>query len=118
LPSQISIFALSVSIGYRAGDWVITDRDGNAIDPAIDHMRWDENDLTFTASKWKLLEISLCAVPADAGAGVRAYGDRAYPPPPTFIADVRARMAVRQRMHERHGQAVVRLGRSVLSPTP
>ena len=72
-----------------------------AIDPAIDHMRWDDDNLTFTASKWELLEISLCAVPADAAAGVRAYGDRAYPLPPRFLADVRASMATRQRMHDR-----------------
>jgi Caudovirus prohead serine protease len=90
-----------VSIGYRVTDWTITDSDGRVIDPAIDHTRWDDDNLTFTASKWELLEISLCAVPADAAAGVRAYGDRAYPPPPAFIADVRARMGVRQRMHDR-----------------
>jgi HK97 family phage prohead protease len=90
-----------ISIGYRVTDWAISDSDGHVIDPAIDHMRWDENDLTFTASKWELLEISLCAVPADAAAGVRAYRDRAYPQTPAFIVDVRARMGARQRMHDR-----------------
>ncbi len=90
-----------ISIGYRVSDWAISDGDGNTIDPAIDNTRWDENDLTFTASKWELLEISLCAVPADAAAGVRAYRDRAYPPPPKFITDARARMAARQRMYDR-----------------
>ena len=90
-----------ISIGYRVTDWTISDSDGHVIDPAIDYTRWDEDGLTFTASKWELLEISLCAVPADAAAGVRAYRDRAYPLPPKFIADVRARMAARQRMYDR-----------------
>jgi HK97 family phage prohead protease len=97
-----------VSIGYRVNDWEISDCDGDIIDPAVDRMRWSDDDLVFTASKWSLLEISLCNVPADDTAGIRAYGDRAYfPPPPAFIADVRARMGARQRMHDRH-QAVLR----------
>lgn len=97
-----------ISIGYRVTDWIISDSDGGVIDPAIDHMRWDEDGLVFTASKWELLEISLCSVPADAAAGVRAYGDRAYPPPPKFIADARARMDARKRIHDRH-QAMLAL---------
>jgi hypothetical protein len=91
-----------ISAGYRVENWEISDAKGNRIDPATEPFRWDEDDLTFTATKWELLECSLCAVPADAAAGVRAYCDRAYIPPPTYIADVRARMSARQRMHDRH----------------
>ena len=97
-----------ISIGYRVTDWIISDSDGHVIDPAIDHMRWDEDGLTFTASKWELLEISLCAVPADAAAGVRAY----------VIAHILRRRnsllmrapawTARKRMHDRH-QAMLAL---------
>jgi hypothetical protein len=39
-----------ISIGYRVQDYEITDSDGNIIDPAIDHLRWSDDDLTFNAS--------------------------------------------------------------------
>ncbi len=93
-----------VSIGYRVQDWEITDSDGRAIDPAIEHTRWNEDDLTFTASKWELLEVSLCAVAADDAAGIRAYTDRAYPLN-TAIAEIRTRMRVRQNMLSRQQAA-------------
>ena len=86
-------------------DWIISGSDGDVIDPAIDRMRWDEDGLIFTASKWELLEISLCAVPTDGSGGVLAYGDRAYSQSPAYIADARARMAARQRMHVREQAA-------------
>ena len=49
-----------LSAGYRVEEWEITDADGNLIDPET--MRWDETGLTFTATKWELLEASLVSV--------------------------------------------------------
>lgn len=88
-----------ISIGYRVDDWTISDGEGHAVNPVIDHLRWDDNDLTFTASKWSLLECSLCNIPADDHAGIRAFGDRAYVPFYRANANVRARMRMRQNMH-------------------
>ena len=59
-------------------------------------MRWDDSGLTFEATLWELLECSLVSVGADAAASIRSMmggGDH--------VADVRARMMARQRMHER-----------------
>jgi Caudovirus prohead serine protease len=97
-----------VSIGYRVVDWEIFDAQGNVIDPAIDRTRWDDDNLTSTASKWELIEISVCACPADPATGIRAFADRAFTPTPTFIAEARARMAARQRMQDR--EQVMRRG--------
>jgi HK97 family phage prohead protease len=63
-----------VSAGYRVEEWEITNEDGDIIDPEVDRMRWDD-DLTFTAVKWELLEASLVSVPADADAAVRSLKD-------------------------------------------
>jgi phage head maturation protease len=85
-----------ISAGYSVSKWEISDDEGDIIDPEKGQMRWDEN-LTFTATRWQLLEGSLVGVPADAASAVRSFGGAAT----GDLADVRARMQARQRMHER-----------------
>jgi phage head maturation protease len=101
-----------ISAGYSVSDWEITDKNGNVIDPDVDRVRWDDDGLTFTATRWALHEGSLVSVPADPLSGIRSFGtghDRA-----TFIGisnradDVLVRMQVRQRMHERSQAAADR----------
>jgi Caudovirus prohead serine protease len=83
-----------VSAGYQVREWEISDEDGRVVDP--DRASY-EDDLTFTATRWSLLECSLVSVPADSLASVRSLGDGG----PDFIRDARARMMARQRMVER-----------------
>jgi hypothetical protein len=90
-----------ISAGYMVREWEITDAKGNVLDPEVTNIRFDD-DLTFTATKWDLHEASLVSVPADTLSGIRSFGsgaDRSF----AFnsVADIRARMMVRQRMSER-----------------
>jgi hypothetical protein len=57
-------------------------------------VRWDD-ELTFTATRWELLEASLVCVPADASASIRSLGGG------DKHADVRARMLARQTISAR-----------------
>ena len=59
-----------ISVGYSTEDMKIFDADGDEVDPR--HARWDDENLTFRATRWTLAEASLCAIPADLHAGVRA----------------------------------------------
>jgi HK97 family phage prohead protease len=85
-----------VSAGYRVDQWIVTDDDGDTVDEKT--VRWDD-ELTFTATRWQLLEASLVGVPADGEALVRGmplgmeYLD---------LESVRARMRIRHRMLRRH----------------
>jgi phage head maturation protease len=83
-----------ISAGYRVEEWSAADADGDPVDPA--RAGW-EDDLTFTATRWELLEVSLVGVPADAVAGIRSFGSSDL----TDVATIRARMWTRQRMHDR-----------------
>jgi hypothetical protein len=76
---------VGISAGYRVEEWEIAGKDGRIINPDRDRVSWDD-DLTFTATRWELLEASLVSCPADATAMVRSLGtgrDRAVPP---FVA--------------------------------
>jgi phage head maturation protease len=95
-----------ISAGYCVNEWEISDEDGRVIDPDVERIRWDEDGLTFTATRWSLHEGSLVSVPADQHSGIRSLGsglDRASVGIGGYrFADVRTRMLVRQRMSERH----------------
>jgi Caudovirus prohead serine protease len=82
-----------VSIGYQVREWTISDADGNVIDPETTRISFGD-DLIFTASRFEVLELSLCSVAADPDARVRSLGGNAG----SSISDVRARMRARQRM--------------------
>jgi hypothetical protein len=86
-----------VSAGYQVREWEISDEDGNIIDP--DRASY-EDDLTFTATRWSLLECSLVSVPADAMASVRSLDDTA----PDYIVNARARMMARQAISDRNSR--------------
>lgn len=90
----------SVSAGYSVQRWSVADADGNAVD--IDDIGYGNSELTFTAERWTLIEVSLVATPADQKATIRSLGD----PAPQFVRDARARMACRMRMRIRHSMVL------------
>jgi hypothetical protein len=83
----------ATSLGYRVESWEITDGENNILDPDKNHISWDD-DLTFTATRFEILETSLVAIPADAQALIRQFATG------HGLHDVRARMLTRQRMHD------------------
>jgi HK97 family phage prohead protease len=82
------------SIGYRVTEWQVRDSDGDVIDQDLSYS--NAASFTYIAKKFELLEVSICPVVADSGAGVRS-DDRAGDP----LRDVRARMQARQAMSDR-----------------
>ena len=97
-----------ISAGYSVQDWEVTDKKGNVVDASA--VRWDDDNLTFTATRWNLHECSLVSVPADQHSGVRSFGsglDRAAFADPVLgdLVDVLERMQIRQRMYERAAAA-------------
>jgi phage head maturation protease len=89
-----------ISAGYSVSEWEISDSSGKVLDPDMSP-RWDD-DLTFTAVRFQILEASLVGVPADSGSVVRSFGGVAG-----VDLDVRSRMLARQRMHERAQAAMI-----------
>jgi phage head maturation protease len=88
----------SVSIGYTIDRFSIIDAAGNILDPAVDLIRWDD-ELTFEATKWSLLECSVVSVPADPEATFRSFDSSATSP---FIGakaarNIKTRMRMRMR---------------------
>jgi phage head maturation protease len=87
----------SVSVGYRVEEWEITDENGDIVDPETSQWRWDDSDLlTYTATRWELLEASLVCIPADASASIRSLGGVR-----SELTDIRGRMMSRQRIATR-----------------
>lgn len=84
-----------ISAGYIVREWRITDEKGRVIDPEKTRISLDD-DLTFTASRWQLLEASLVSVPADASASIRSLGGRMWPS--VTEVEARARLRARARM--------------------
>jgi hypothetical protein len=84
-----------ISAGYSVSRWAAVDSSGDPVDPA--RAGWDD-DLTFTATRWTLLEASLVGVAADAFASVRSLGGG------EDHADVIARMQTRARMFARQAR--------------
>jgi hypothetical protein len=95
-----------ISVGYRVTEWEVRDAKGKVIDP--DSVAWGGEDSTFVGRRWELLEVSLCAVPADVASGFRNQSDlhdRVYLPTlPACLNDIRTRMEIRQRLAERQGE--------------
>jgi len=85
----------SLSTGYRVTKWLIRDENGDEVDQE-EPIGWDDK-LSFEATRWQLLEASLVLINAEgSGTSIRSLdGNR------DWIADIRARMLSRQRMHER-----------------
>jgi Caudovirus prohead serine protease len=95
-----------VSVGYRVDEWQIEDGEGNIIESNSPRWDWEDDDLIFVGKRWELLEVSLVTTAADRESGFRsgaAVYDQAYygSKPMHLVADIRARMEARQRMHER-----------------
>jgi phage head maturation protease len=86
----------SLSAGYSVSEWEIRDENGDIVDPDTTSIRWDDN-LSFEATRWQLIECSLVLIPADSAAMVRSFGG-ARILSRQEIANVRARMQARERM--------------------
>jgi hypothetical protein len=78
----------AISIGYKVLRWIVHDENDELIDQELAYP--NAASFTYTAERWELLEASLVALGADAGAGIRSeVAD-------DNLIDIRARMQARQ----------------------
>jgi phage head maturation protease len=87
----------ALSVGYTVSKWEISDNTGKVLDPAVDRIRYDD-ELTFTATRWHVLELSAVTVPADPSATFRSWGG-----PIGRARAARARMRLLANMPTRNG---------------
>jgi hypothetical protein len=59
-----------ISAGYRVEEWSAQDEDGEVIKNADPNRAGWDSDITYTAERWQLFEVSLVTVPADHSSGV------------------------------------------------
>src|SRR5579871_330050 len=85
-----------VSVGYAVDKWRITDNDGRVLDPDVDAIDFS-GDLTFEATRWRLLEASLVSVPADDAALIRSYDGKAPGIGERAAHNIKVRMRARAR---------------------
>ena len=83
-----------ISAGYNVREWQITDADGKVLDPELMRINFDD-DLTFTATRWELLEASLVSVPADGASYIRSFGTGKHT---NLIQNIKARMRMRHKL--------------------
>ena len=96
-----------ISAGYAVREWEITDSDGNVVDPETQRIRWDEEGLTFTATRWDLHEVSLVGIPADPASVIRSgHTDRAVTIDRS-VSGARERMQTRQRMFKKQQRVLI-----------
>jgi phage head maturation protease len=92
-----------ISAGYSISEWLVQDSDGNTVDPDARH--WNDDPLTFTATRWSLHEGSLVSVPADQHSSIRSFGTghdlAAFIGANRNANDALVRAQIRQRMQER-----------------
>jgi hypothetical protein len=82
------------SIGYKVLLWEVRDEDNDVVDQDLSYS--NASSFTYIAKKFELLEVSICPVVADAGAGVRSDDHVGDP-----LRDIRGRMQARQNMSDR-----------------
>jgi hypothetical protein len=54
-----------ISPGFHVEKWTIKDEAGRVLDPEYDYISPDADDITYEATRWRLLEISICCVQQD-----------------------------------------------------
>jgi hypothetical protein len=89
----------AVSIGYRVLTWTVRDSDGEIIDQEQAYP--DASTFSYTADRWQLLEVSICSVGSDVGAGIRSMPNDSDANNYYSATNTRARMRALQAASDR-----------------